>query len=252
MSYYLVIPARYQSTRFPGKVLAPLLGKPLLQHVYERVQGLPHAGCYIATDTQAVQQAAEGWGASVLMTASNHPSGTDRIADVVRQLQLPEEAIVVNVQGDEPLINPEHIELLVSLLQRQSRAEMATLCHPLSEVADLQNPNMVKVVCDQQGFALYFSRAGIPFYRDGLPADGVPLCRRHIGLYAYRVSFLQRYCQWPEGQLEQIEKLEQLRVLEQGESIIVGEVAAEPAPGVDTPEDLQRVAEVMTQLASRS
>ncbi|WP_111641910.1 3-deoxy-manno-octulosonate cytidylyltransferase [Marinimicrobium alkaliphilum] len=247
MSFYVVIPARYASTRLPGKPLKLIAGKPMIQHTYERACQSGAAAVVVATDDIRIAEAVEAFGGRVCMTSAEHHSGTDRLQEVATTLVLPEDAIVVNVQGDEPLIPPSVIDQVAANLAAHPAASMATLCEPLSSLADFQNPNVVKVVADERGHALYFSRAPIPWPRDhfaqaavdelpqGLPA------RRHIGLYAYRVALLNRFVRWPQAALERWEALEQLRVLAAGEAIHI-ELASAPVPGgVDTPEDLARI-----------
>jgi len=231
----IVIPARYASTRFPGKPLAEIWGKPLVQHVYERAR---QARCcrrvIIATDDDRIARAAEGFGAEVALTAGDHVSGTDRVAEVARGI---EGELVVNVQGDEPLIEPASIDAAVGPLVEDPAIAMGTLCCPIEDVGELANPNVVKVVVDREGFALYFSRLPIPFVRDQQSGG---MRYRHIGLYAYRREFLLELAALPPTPLERAEKLEQLRALEHGHRIRV--VMVETAsPGVDTPEDLERL-----------
>jgi 3-deoxy-manno-octulosonate cytidylyltransferase (CMP-KDO synthetase) len=231
-----VIPARYDSQRFPGKPLIPICGKPMVQWVYERAcQASTIDEVIVATDDQRILEAVEAFGGKAVMTAAEHPSGTDRIAEAVDGIEAD---LVVNVQGDEPLLPPEIIDQLV-LSMRESQAEMGTVAVPFdSGSADFGNPNNVKVVLDSQGFALYFSRAGIPFQRDAGSGRVAPLL--HWGLYAYRREFLRQFISWPPGQLETCEKLEQLRALENGTRIRVIQ-AAESCPDVNVPEDVPRV-----------
>ncbi len=231
----IVIPARYASTRFPGKALAELWGKPLIQHVYERAL---QAGCsnrvIVATDDERIAAAAEGFGAEVAMTAPEHESGTERVAEVAGRI---EGELIVNVQGDEPLIDPGAIDAAVAPLAADPAIPMGTLCCPMEDVGELANPNVVKVVVDGEGFALYCSRLPIPCVRDG----GAEATRyRHIGLYVYRREFLLELAGLEQTPLEQAEKLEQLRALEHGHQIKVTAVAS-AWPGVDTPEDLERL-----------
>ncbi len=230
-----IIPARYASTRFPGKPLADLWGKPLIQHVWERARCAESVGrVLIATDDERIAGAARGFGAEVVMTRADHPSGTDRIAEAAAGLEA---EIVVNLQGDEPLIEPAAIEAAVRPLQEDPALPMSTLCCPIETLEELANPNVVKVVCDRRGYALYFSRLPIPFVRD----KGAGVERfRHIGLYAYRRDFLLAFAQLPPTPLEQAEKLEQLRALEHGHRIRVVPVD-HLSPGVDTPEELERL-----------
>ena len=244
MSFVVIIPARLASTRLPNKPLADLGGKPMVVRVAERAQQSGAARIIVATDHADIAAACAAHGVEACMTRADHPSGTDRIAEVAQTLGLAPDAVVVNLQGDEPLIDPA---LLAACAARiAADVPMATCAHPLSDVADTFNPNVVKVVLDKQGRALYFSRATIPWHRDGfaasreqLPAGYVPL--RHIGLYAYSNAFLQRYPQLEPAPLESIEALEQLRVLWHGVPIAVHVTAEAPHAGVDTPADLERV-----------
>ena len=244
--FRVVIPARYASTRLPGKALLPIAGKPLVQWVYERACAAGAAEVLIATDDERIAAAAAGFGAAAVLTARTHPSGTDRIAEVARVRGWAASEIVVNVQGDEPLMPPALIAQVAGLLERQPRAHIATLATPISSVDELMDPNVVKVVTDARGVALYFSRAPIPWNRAGAPGgllsqketDGA---RRHRGLYAYRVESLLRLAQLAQGVLESREQLEQLRALEHGLTIFVGNAAGDPGPDVNTPADLERV-----------
>lgn len=244
MSFTVIIPARLASTRLPNKPLADLGGKPMVVRVAERAAQSGAARVVVATDHADIVAACAQHGIAVQMTRSDHPSGTDRIAEVAAALALAPDAVVVNVQGDEPLIDPA---LIAATAARISQAvPMATAAHPITAAAEVFNPNVVKVVLDKDGRALYFSRAAIPWHRDGfaqttvdLPADYAPL--RHIGLYAYSNVFLQAYPQLAVSPLEQVEALEQLRVLWHGYPIAVHVTDSAPAAGVDTPEDLARV-----------
>jgi 3-deoxy-manno-octulosonate cytidylyltransferase (CMP-KDO synthetase) len=244
MSFVVIIPARLASTRLPNKPLADLGGKPMVVRVAERAQQSGASRIIVATDHADIAAACAAHGVEACMTRADHPSGTDRIAEVAHLLGLAPDAVVVNLQGDEPLIDPA---LLAACAARISAdVPMATCAHPLSDVADAFNPNVVKVVLDKLGRALYFSRATIPWHRDGfaatreqLPVGYVPL--RHIGLYAYSNAFLQRYPQLEPSPLESIEALEQLRVLWHGVPIAVHVTAEAPHAGVDTPADLERV-----------
>jgi len=244
MSFVVIIPARLASTRLPNKPLADLGGKPMVVRVAERAREAGAARIIVATDHADIAAACAAHGVEACMTRADHPSGTDRIAEVARTLALAPDAVVVNLQGDEPLIDPA---LLAACAARiGADVPMATCAHPLSGADDAFNPNVVKVVLDKAGRALYFSRATIPWHRDGfardretLPAGYVPL--RHIGLYAYRNDFLQRYPQLEAAPLEAIEALEQLRVLWHGYPIAVHVTGEAPHAGVDTPEDLARV-----------
>jgi 3-deoxy-manno-octulosonate cytidylyltransferase (CMP-KDO synthetase) len=244
MSFVVIIPARLASTRLPNKPLADLGGKPMVVRVAERAQQSGASRIIVATDHADIAAACAAHGVEACMTRADHPSGTDRIAEVAHTLGLAPDAVVVNLQGDEPLIDPA---LLAACAARISAdVPMATCAHPLSDVHDAFNPNVVKVVLDKAGRALYFSRATIPWHRDGfaasreqLPEGYVPL--RHIGLYAYSNAFLQRYPQLEASPLESIEALEQLRVLWHGVPIAVHVTAEAPHAGVDTPADLERV-----------
>ncbi|WP_225774996.1 3-deoxy-manno-octulosonate cytidylyltransferase [Pseudomonas sp. Marseille-Q5115] len=245
-AFTVVIPARYASTRFPGKPLQQIAGKPMIRHVWEQARQSKAARVVIATDDARIQAACEAFGAEVVMTRSDHESGTDRLAEVAAHLGLAEDAIVVNVQGDEPLIPPVVIDQVAGNLAANTRARMATLSEPLLEAAQLFNPNVVKVVADITGLALTFSRAPLPWARDALAQrpnelpEGVPY-QRHIGIYAYRAGFLQDFVRWGPCWLEKTESLEQLRALWHGVRIHVEEASIAPPPGVDTPEDLERV-----------
>lgn len=246
MTFQVVIPARYGSSRLPGKPLAPIAGRPMIEHVYERACDSGAETVVIATDDARVGDAACAFGARVCLTSERHRSGTDRLQEVAERMGWDRDTIVVNVQGDEPLIPPTVIDQVADCLAADTGASVATLSEPIRTLADFRNPNIVKVVADAAGRALYFSRAPIPWPRaafdraqpewpESLPAQ------RHIGLYAYRVGLLHRFVTWPEAPLEQVESLEQLRVLWQGESIHLAE-AREPVPGgVDTEADLARV-----------
>tara|TARA_R110002073_G_scaffold155231_1_gene310511 strand:- start:1304 stop:2068 length:765 start_codon:yes stop_codon:yes gene_type:complete len=246
MAYTIVIPARYGSTRLPGKPLLDIFGKPMLERVWEQANNSGAERVVIATDDARVFDVAQGFGAEVAMTSVDHPSGTDRLQQVAEQLQLPADHIVVNVQGDEPLIPPTVIDQVALNLERHTEASVATLCEEIVTVKDLRNTNVVKVVCDAQGMALYFSRAPIPWPRDAFAetSDEMPATGkwyRHIGIYAYRTGFLHDYVRWEPAPGERLEQLEQLRALNQGVSIHV-EQAIDPVPGgVDTEEDLMLV-----------
>jgi 3-deoxy-manno-octulosonate cytidylyltransferase (CMP-KDO synthetase) len=239
MAFVVVIPARYASSRLPAKPLADIAGKPMLQWVWQQATLSGASRVVIATDDERVAKVARDFGAEVLMTSTDHNSGTERLAEVVSTLGLPAETVVVNVQGDEPFIPPAIISQVAANLAGQQKARMATLSVPIHAVAEVANPNVVKVVTDQHGYALYFSRAMIPFDRDSrFGHELTQHYRRHIGIYAYRAGFILDYVSWPVSTLEQIECLEQLRVLWQGEAIHVAAAAEVPPVGVDTPEDL--------------
>jgi 3-deoxy-manno-octulosonate cytidylyltransferase (CMP-KDO synthetase) len=240
---HVVIPARYASTRLPGKPLADVAGQPLIRRVYDCARASGAEAVVIATDDERIRAAAEGFGAPVVMTAATHRSGTDRIAEVVGRLGLADDAIVVNLQGDEPLMPPALLRQVAETLRTHTEAAVATACHAIASDAEFTNPNVVKVVCDRRGYALYFSRAPIPWLRERMAGKATTAVRalRHIGLYAYRAGFVARYAAWPACALEDAEQLEQLRVLWHGERIAVCESTELPAAGVDTPEDLERV-----------
>lgn len=241
MSFIVVIPARYASTRLPGKPLVEIAGKPMIQHVVAKAQASGADRVVVATDDARVEAALAGV-CEVVMTSPDHQSGTERLAEVVDTLSLADDTIVVNVQGDEPLIPEANIRQLAENLARGT-ASMATLSVAIVDAEEMHNPNAVKVVCDQHGHALYFSRAAIPWDRDAFAAgpDVSPGAQRHVGIYAYRAGFIRRYVAWPVSPLETIESLEQLRVLYQGEKIHVAQAVEPPPAGVDTPEDLERV-----------
>lgn len=238
---HILIPARYASTRLPGKPLLDVAGRPLIARVYDRARATGAASVTIATDDERIRAAAEGFGARVVMTSPQHRSGTERLGEAIARLGLGPEEIVVNLQGDEPLMPPALLREVARALESDPDAVVATACHRLHEPDDFRNPNVVKVVRDARGRALYFSRAPIPFPRDAPAPAGA---FRHIGLYAYRAGFVARYCGWPPCPLEAIEQLEQLRVLWHGERIAVVEAEDAPPAGVDTLEDLERVRKI--------
>jgi 3-deoxy-manno-octulosonate cytidylyltransferase (CMP-KDO synthetase) len=244
--FKVVIPARFASTRLPGKPLADIGGKPMIVRVAEAARKSGASEVIVACDQQDIRAAVMQHGFTAVMTQSDHPSSTDRIAEVVEHLKWADDEIVVNVQGDEPLIPPALIDAVALALEKDTGAAMATASHAIHTAADAFNPNVVKVVTAQNGRALYFSRAPIPWHRDGfamnreeLPADFN--LQRHIGIYAYRVGFLRRYGTLLSSPLERWESLEQLRALWHGDAIAVVEADGAPPPGVDTPEDLERV-----------
>ncbi len=243
MSFTVVIPARYQSTRLPGKPLADICGKPMIQWVYEQAIQAGAEKVIIATDDERVAKVVNDFGGDVCMTLPTHQSGTERLAEVVQKMAIPDDHIVVNVQGDEPLIPPSNIKQVADNLAK-SQAPMATLAVEIEHQDEVFNPNAVKVVCDKDGYALYFSRASIPWDRDNFhksPQQVVNPLLRHVGIYAYRAGFINQYVNWPASALEQIESLEQLRVLWYGERIHVDVAREAPPAGVDTPEDLAAV-----------
>ena len=246
MAFVVVIPARYASSRLPGKPLADIAGKPMIEWVYQQALKSGAQRIVVATDDARVAEVVDRFGGEVCMTRPEHNSGTERLAEVVSKLQLAADTVVVNVQGDEPFIPPLVIRQVAQNLASQQKAQMATLAVPLSDAAEIRNPNIVKVVTDKDNYALYFSRSVIPFDRDGqFQQQLAEHYRRHIGIYAYRVSFLHQYVGWPVGELEALEALEQLRAMQQGVRIHVAP-ACEPVPGgVDTTEDLARMRDLL-------
>ena len=245
MNFIVVIPARYQSTRLPGKPLLDIAGKPMLQHVVERASDSAADAVYVATDDARIRDTCQGLGDKVIMTADNHQSGTDRIEEVVRKLALPDDAIVVNVQGDEPLIPPEVINQVANDLANHPTARICTLYEYMDSNDDIMNPNIVKVVTDNEGYALYFSRAPIPYPRDNNSGINLKKYKRHIGIYAYRVKVLHDFVSWPRSDLECTEQLEQLRALANNVRIHVQKACAIIPAGVDTQEDLDKVRELL-------
>lgn len=247
MSFSVIIPARYASSRFPGKPLAELQGKPMVQHVYERACESEATRILIATDDQRIADVATGFGAEVCMTSSDHPSGTDRLQQVVSDLGFYADDIVVNVQGDEPLVPARIINQVAHNLKAEPDASIATLSEPIEDIESLMNPNVVKVVSDTRGMALYFSRAPMPWPRDSF-ANEIPATmpedfswQRHIGIYAYRVKLLNDFVKWSPAPIEETECLEQLRAMWNGARIHVAVADEQPPAGVDTPEDLARL-----------
>jgi 3-deoxy-manno-octulosonate cytidylyltransferase (CMP-KDO synthetase) len=236
LKFHVIIPARYASSRFPGKPLADLGGKPMVVRVCERAAQSGAAAVHVATDDERIAGAVRAHGHAVVMTRADHPSGTDRIAEAAAYLKLEDREIVVNVQGDEPLISPALISQVAALLEKLKDASVSTACHEIHEAEALANPNVVKVVLDAKGYALYFSRSQIPFPREKSGA-----WYRHAGIYGYRVGFLKRYSALPPAPLEKTEALEQLRVLWHGYRIAVAVSEMEIPPGVDTPQDLEAV-----------
>jgi 3-deoxy-manno-octulosonate cytidylyltransferase (CMP-KDO synthetase) len=246
MAYTVVIPARYGSTRLPGKPLLEIHGKSMVHRVWEQARLSAAERVVIATDDVRIFDAARAFGAQVCMTSTEHPSGTDRLQQVVAELNLPMDHIIVNVQGDEPLIPPEVINQVATNMVAHPRAGMATLCEDIATIEDLTNPNVVKVVSDARGMALYFSRAPIPWPRDAflqgqgtMPRSGT--WYRHIGIYAYRTEFLHQFVSWPPAPPEQLECLEQLRALHNGVSIHVDRAVLSVPGGVDSEDDLALV-----------
>ena len=252
MSYTVIIPARYASTRLPGKPLLDIAGQPMIQHVWRRAGESQAQRVVIATDDQRIETACKRFDAEVCMTSPDHESGTDRLQEVVAKLGLADDDIVVNVQGDEPLLPATAIEQVADNLAAHPDAGIATLVEPIADIATVTNPNVVKAVLDQSGYALYFSRAPVPWCRDewggSASANALPAGSqywRHIGIYAYRVGFLHQFVRWPMGQLEGLERLEQLRALENGVRIHVAPAAVEIPGGVDTDADLAAVRKIL-------
>jgi 3-deoxy-manno-octulosonate cytidylyltransferase (CMP-KDO synthetase) len=246
-----VIPARYASTRLPGKPLLPIAGKAMILHVCERALEAGAEDVVVATDDQRIFDSVQAHGVHAVMTSPQHQNGTERIAEVAQTMQWDHRSIVVNVQGDEPLLPPAYIKLAAESLAQQTHAAVATLATKIADSKEIFNPNAVKTVLDKHGHALYFSRAPIPWDRDRFQQEprqtdpDMPYWR-HIGLYAYTVAFLHRYAQWTPSPLESIESLEQLRILWHGEAILVNAVDAAPPAGVDTEEDLARVEQYLS------
>jgi 3-deoxy-manno-octulosonate cytidylyltransferase (CMP-KDO synthetase) len=247
MGYTVLIPARLASTRLPNKPLADIAGLPMVVRVAQRVGGGLPAGTrvVVAGDNPAILQACERHGVQAILTRVDHPSGSDRLAEACELLGLADDALVVNVQGDEPLIDPALVSAVADLLRQRPEASMSTAAHPIHEVADFTNPNVVKVVLDARNLALYFSRAPIAWWRDGF-AQGIktlpdPAPLRHVGIYGYRVGFLRQFPQLAQAPIEVTEALEQLRAMWHGHRIAVHVTAQAPGAGVDTPEDLERV-----------
>lgn len=244
MSYAVLIPARMKSTRLPDKPLADIGGLPMVVRVARQAAQSGAGSVCVACDDARVLQACEAAGVRALLTRADHPSGSDRLAEACSLLGLADDTIVVNVQGDEPLIDPSLIDAVAGSLAARPEVPMSTAAHPIHDAADFANPNVVKVVLDAGGHALYFSRSPLPFWRDGglppQPPQEAPALR-HIGIYAYRAGFLRAFPQLPPSPLERIESLEQLRVLWHGHRIAVHVTGRAPGTGVDTPEDLARV-----------
>ncbi|WP_312972735.1 3-deoxy-manno-octulosonate cytidylyltransferase [Atlantibacter sp.] len=243
MSFVTIIPARYASTRLPGKPLVDINGKPMIVHVLERARESGADRVIVATDTVEVADAVRAAGGEVCMTRADHESGTERLAEVVEKMGFADDTIIVNVQGDEPMIPPAIIRQVAENLANCD-AGMATLAIPVHSAEEAFNPNAVKVVMDKNGYALYFSRATIPWDRDRFAQSRDEIANyflRHIGIYGYRAGFIRRYVTWAPSELEHIEKLEQLRVLWHGEKIHVAVAHEVPGTGVDTPADLERV-----------
>lgn len=243
MNFSVIIPARYASSRLPAKLLKDIYGKSLIQLTYENAVKSSATQVVIATDDERIKKVAEDFGATVCMTAAGHTSGTSRIAEVLTKLNIDDNEIVVNVQGDEPMLDPQVINQVASNLDK-SNMQMATLCEPVASKAQYLDPNCVKVVFDKLGKALYFSRAAIPFFRDEQDFD-LSLCYKHIGIYAYRAKFIKKYLDMASSRFEQVEKLEQLTVLNEGFDIHVENACGDTGFGVDTQEDLNKVRDAL-------
>lgn len=253
--FTVIIPARFASSRLPGKPLADIAGKPMIRHVWEKAGQSGAERVIVATDNAQVAQAVRAFGGEVCMTSDKHHSGTERLAEVVQQLAIADDEIIVNIQGDEPLIPPLIVRQVAENLATY-RVNMATLAVKIEQTEELFNPNVVKVLTDKDGYVLYFSRAVIPWDRDQfalwqrgeLPIEQLKLAShylRHIGIYAYRAGFIRQYVRWQPSALEQIESLEQLRVLWYGEKIHLAQALEAPAVGVDTAEDLAKVRSIL-------
>ncbi|MFV2057605.1 MAG: 3-deoxy-manno-octulosonate cytidylyltransferase [Thiohalomonadales bacterium] len=255
MGFSVIIPARYASSRLPGKPLIELCGKPLIQHVYQRVIQCDARQVIIATDDTRIEGIAKKFGADVCMTSHSHRSGTERIKEVADKRGFTDDEIIVNVQGDEPLMSFENVNQVAAMLQKQVKIPVATLCAGITNVADIFDPNVVKVIRDKNNVALYFSRAPIPWDRKNFPIDGEEISGqltelrysylKHIGIYAYRTSFINDYLTWSQTGLEAVEMLEQLRILEQGSRILVDVAHNDPGIGIDTEADLERVRAIL-------
>lgn len=255
MGFVIVIPARFDSTRLPGKPLRTIAGRPMIEHVYRRARASAAEEVIIATDDERIAGVARALGAPICMTARAHPSGTDRLAEVVRIMDFTDEQVLVNLQCDEPLMPPALINQVAGDMASHCAASIATLCERIETAAELFDPHVVKVVMDREGYALYFSRAVIPWDREAfvvttetLPAGAVHY--RHIGLYAYRAGFIREYVNWAPCAIERMEMLEQLRALWHGHRLHVGIACEKPGPGVDTEQDLARVEKLMRSSGS--
>ncbi|MGB1239710.1 MAG: 3-deoxy-manno-octulosonate cytidylyltransferase [Pseudomonadales bacterium] len=251
MAFSVIIPARFGSTRFPGKPLVEIAGVSMVRRVYEQAQQSDAQKIVVATDDERIFNEVKAFGGEVCMTRTDHLSGTDRLQEVVAQYGFTEDEIVVNVQGDEPMIPPALINQVAANLADNSSAAISTLSEAIESVETLLDPNAVKVLSDVNGMALYFSRAAIPWPRDAFAASKQQMpqgfaWQRHIGIYAYRVAFLHKYVTWPSAAIEQVESLEQLRALYQGEKIHVAEACQAQPAGIDTPEDLARLERLLS------
>lgn len=250
MPFTVVIPARYAATRLPGKPLREIGGKPLLQYVYECAQRTEARQIIIATDDERIQQVASKFGADVCMTSDQHQNGTQRINEVIQTRAIDDDEIIVNLQGDEPLMPAACISQVANLLAANAAAQMSTLATPIHNDQDVFDSNIVKVVLDKNGYALYFSRASIPWQRGSYELKHVDhtetwSCQRHIGIYGCRAAYISEYVKLAPSPLELLESLEQLRVLWHGDKIVVGQAVELPGPGVDTEHDLVKVSQML-------
>ncbi len=246
--FHVIIPARYQSTRLPGKPLRDIFGKSMIQRVYEQASQSGAVSVTVATDDQRIFDHVIGFGGNAVMTRADHESGTDRIFEASELLAIDNQELVINVQGDEPFIPSENILQVATLLQKEG-AVMSTLCTPIIERAEYSNPNVVKVVLSDNGRAIYFSRASIPMDRDN-QCDVSDIAFRHLGIYGFKMEYLRKFANMPVAKLESIEKLEQLRALANGDSIEIVVAEKIPPAGVDTPEDLQSAINYAMQIES--
>lgn len=251
MRFTVIIPARYASTRLPRKPLLDIVGKPMIQHVWEKAQQAGASRVIVATDHPEIEQVVKNFGGEVCLTSDKHNSGTERLAEVIEKMAIADDEIIVNVQGDEPLIPPVIVSQVAENLDKH-QVNMATLAVKLTSREELFNPNVVKTLTDKNGMALYFSRATIPFGRDHFPNCDDAFVQqqnylRHIGIYAYKVGFIKQYVAWEPTALEQLESLEQLRALWHGEKIHLELAKEAPQVGVDTAEDLERVRQILSQ-----
>lgn len=252
MSFRIVIPARFASTRLPGKPLREICGKPMIAHVIDRAKQSNAEEVIIATDSNEIADAISGLGVRICMTHENHQSGTERLSEVIEQLGFDDDQILINLQGDEPMMPPVCLNQVGQALEEDANLKMATLCTPLTDIEELFDPHAVKVVRDINDFALYFTRAAIPWSRDCFNEKPRALPKnqdyqRHIGLYGYRAGFVRQYLEWESSDIEKTESLEQLRVLYYGERIKVITAEIAPGPGVDTIDDLNRVCELLSK-----
>jgi 3-deoxy-manno-octulosonate cytidylyltransferase (CMP-KDO synthetase) len=247
MRVYAFIPARFESTRFPGKPLAPIAGKPMIEHVYRRALSCPDiSDVFVATDDERISSCVHGFGGKAIGTEKTHPCGTDRIAEAVRILHLDEDDLIVNIQGDQPLFEPAIVSDLINPIKKNPRIQVTTVMFRIADETEVEDPKHVKVVTDKEGFALFFSRSPIPYFRDFISKK---VHYKHLGFYAYRAGFLRTFASLPVGQLESSEKLEQLRALENGFKIKVVETAFDSIE-VDTPEDIKRVERMIQKQAT--